>query len=337
MNLEEIWQQLEREAAGSSRQGILRRRIYTEAGCDLFVGIERPSGRRLLLIQVQESVAKRMENLPRMRGCEIIFTRVPEDPADKVSVCLFLNEARFTDVFTSLSEDLARHLEPVRGDAETVAALLGRLQRWQKFLQRSAEGLGEDAQRGLFGELWFLRHYLIGTVGRLEAVRAWKGPEKAIHDFQLRGVSVEVKTTIAKQHTKLLIASERQLDCSSVRRLIIFHLAIETNRIGNMTLPALVREVRSELNQDAEARDLFEDRLLDTGYLDRHEPLYVNVAYSTRAHNAFDVRDGFPRLTEASLPPGVGDLSYSIVISSCVPFAIEDTEFRRLLKESGNA
>lgn len=337
MNLEETWQQLERDATKSNRHGILRRRIYSESSCDLFVGIERPSGRRLLLIQVHQSAAKRMESLPRMRGCEITFAQLPEDAADRGSVCVFLNEARFTDVFTSLSEDLARHLNAVHGDAEIVEALVGRLLRWQKFLERSADGLGEDAQRGLFGELWFLRHYLFGAVGFLEAVKAWKGPEKAIHDFQLLGLSVEVKTTIAKQHTKLMISSERQLDGSSVKRLIAFHLAVETNRTGPMTLASLVREVRSCLSQDAEARDLLEDLLLDAGYHDRHEELYANVAYAARALQAFDVRDGFPRLTETSLPPGVGDLSYSIVISSCIPFTLEEGEFRRLLTESRNA
>jgi Putative PD-(D/E)XK family member, (DUF4420) len=337
MNLEEIWQELVRKAAGQSRHGILQRRILPDARCDLFIAVERPSGRRVFLIRVQEAAARRLERPPRMRGCEISITRLPDDPADKLSVCVFLNEARFTDVFTSLSEDLARHLEPVQSDVEIVNALVGRLQRWQKFLQRSPDGLGEDAQRGLFGELWFMRHYLIDGVGALEAVRAWRGPENAIHDYQLRTLSVEVKTTIAKQHTKFLVSSERQLDSSRVARLVVFHVAVEAVRPGTITLPALVSDVRSALSQNAEARDLLEDLLLDAGYLDRHEQLYENVAYVVRSHHAFHVRDGFPRLTETALPPGVGDLSYSVVISNCVPFIVEDEEFRSLLQQSRNA
>jgi hypothetical protein len=337
MNLEETWQELAREAAGQSRHGILQRRIHPDARCDLFIAVERPSGRRVFLIRVQEAAVRRLERPPRMRGCEISFTRLPEDPADKLSVCVFLNEARFTDVFTSLSEDLARHLEPIQGDVEIVSALVGRLQRWQKFLQRSPDGLGEDAQRGLFGELWFMRHYLIDGVGALEAVRAWKGPEQAIHDYQLRNLSVEIKTTIAKQHTKFLVSSERQLDSSSVPRLVVFQVAVEAVRSATMTLPALISDVRSALSQNAEARDLLEDLLLDAGYLDRHEQFYENVAYALRSHHAFHVRDGFPRLTETALPPGVGDLAYSVVISNCMPFVIEDMEFRQLLQQSRNA
>jgi hypothetical protein len=337
MSLEEIWHQVEDEAQVSGRHGILRRRIHPAAGCDLFVGIERPSGRRVLLIQVNDSPAIGLDSIPRMRGCETKFARLPEDQADKVSLCVFLNESRFTDVFTSLSEDLATHLESLEGDAVIVAALIGRLQRWQKFLQRNPEGLGEDAQRGLFGELWFLGHYLIGAVGALEAVRSWRGPERGIHDFQLRSLSIEVKTTIAKQHTKLLVSSERQLDSSNVPRLILFHVAIEAARMGPVTLPSLVRTVREEISRVSEARDLFEDLLLDAGYVDNHGSLYVNTSYHTRAVHSFDVRDGFPRLTEHALPPGVGDLSYSVVISSCMPFAIDDTEFRRLIRESANA
>lgn len=336
MNLEETWQQIANDAASLNRHGILRRRIYPEAGCDMFIGVERPSGRRVLLIQVAHTAAGQIESLPRMRGCDLAATRLPEDPADKVSVCVFLNETRFTDVFTSLSDDLARHLEPVRGDILVVEALVGRLQRWQKFLQRSQEGLGDDAQRGLFGELWFLRHYLIDSIGALEAVRAWKGPQMAAHDFQLHRLSVEVKTTIAKQHTKLLVASERQLDAASVPQLILFHVAVEAIRAGSPTLPAIIADVRTALSQNAEARDLFEDLLLDVGYLDANAHLYAAVAYAVRTEQAFGVRDGFPCLTEHSLPPGVGDLSYSVVISSCMPFLIEDAEFRRVIRDSGN-
>lgn len=336
MSFEETWLELEREAEGSGRHGVLRRRIYPQSNYDLFIGIERPSGRRVLLIQVLESAASGLDNLPRMRGCETTLARLPEDQGDKVSVCVFLNETRFTDVFTSLAEDLAKHVETIHDDATIVTALVGRLQRWQKFLQRNPEGLGEDAQRGLFGELRFLREYLLPAVGALEAVRSWKGPEKAIHDFQLRGLSIEVKTTIAKQHTKLVVSSERQLDSSNVPRLILFHVAVEAVRSGALTLPALVLGVRTDFAEHPEARDLFEDLLLTAGYLDRHEPLYLSTSYYTRACHAFDVRDGFPRLTEASLPPGVGDLSYTVVISGCVPFALEDSEFRKLMRESGN-
>ncbi|MCI0423409.1 MAG: PD-(D/E)XK motif protein, partial [Acidobacteria bacterium] len=320
MNLEETWQQLEREGAAVMRHGILRRRISPQASCDIFVGVERPSGRRIFLIRVERAAAERAGTLPRMRGCELSRAQLPEDPANQVSVCLSLVEGRFSDVFTSLSEDLAQHLALVRGDDQVVGALIGRLERWRKFLQRTPEGLGEDAQRGLFGELWFLRQYLIATVGAGGAVQSWKGPTKAVHDFQLREASVEVKTTISKQHTKMLISSERQLDTSTLKHLILFHLSVETSASGGVTLPTLVDQVRSGLSNHIQVRELFEDMLLEAGYLDRHAVQYSQVFYHARTWHAFHVRDGFPRLIERSLPPGVGDLSYSIVIASCMPF-----------------
>lgn len=123
----------------------------------------------------------------------------------------------------------------------------------------------------------------------------------------------------------------------TVHRLVVFHVAVEAIRPGTTTLPALVVEVRGTLGQNAEARDLFEDLLLDAGYLDRHEPFYTDTAYAVRTSHTFDVKDSFPRLTESSLPAGVGDLTYSVVISSCMPFVIEDAAFRQMLRESGNA
>jgi hypothetical protein len=57
---------------------------------------------------------------------------------------------------------------------EAVATLLGQLVRWQKFLAASVEGLSDEAQRGLWGELHCLRERLLPALGAA-AVAGWKG------------------------------------------------------------------------------------------------------------------------------------------------------------------
>ncbi len=208
---------------------------------------------------------------------------------------------------------------------------MGRIERWQRFLDRNApDGLGQEAQRGLFGEIWFLKSYLIPVVGAQEAVGAWKGPNRIPHDFQLPAASVEVKTTVAKQHIKLEITSDRQLDDSHVPLLALFHLSLDAGTTG-VSLSELIGEVRGLLGVQA-VRESFEDLLIESGYLDVHADLYNEPHYHVRASHLFHVRQGFPRLIERDLPPGVGDLRYTVMLASCMDFLVPEMAWAKLLK-----
>ena len=50
MNFDEIWTSIESDQVQGSAAGIMRRRILPEACCDLFLGVEKPSNRRIFLI-----------------------------------------------------------------------------------------------------------------------------------------------------------------------------------------------------------------------------------------------------------------------------------------------
>jgi hypothetical protein len=182
-----------------------------DAACDLFVGVERAIVPiRMLIVRVAESAVAGHGALPEAKGCELVVRHLPEDPPNLTSMCLALLDHRFADVFSALVLDVVGHLRGLSGDAAIVAGFVGRIERWQRFLDRNApDGLGLEAQRGLFGEIWFLKNHLIPAVGAQDAVGAWKGPYRIPHDFQLPAASVEIKTTVAKQHIKLEITSDR--------------------------------------------------------------------------------------------------------------------------------
>jgi hypothetical protein len=329
-DLIEIWLELEREARCANRHGILRRRILPEAECDLFVAVEWPSGRRVLLVRVGKENAGRARELQHSKGFELDVIQLPDDPDWQISVCLALTESRFSDVFASLAADVSNTLLHLHGDTSIVDGLVIRLKRWQAFLNRHLpEGLGEEAQRGLFGELWFLRKHLLQLLLAEQAVAAWKGPTRAVHDFQLPGTSIEVKTTVSRQHTKLCITGERQLDDAKLENLFLFHLAIEQRELGK-SLPELVADIRERL-ADCCAREKFEDLLLESGYLDGHANNY-SQPYIFRESHYFRVIDGFPRLTDKQLPLGVGDLSYTITLGQCMNFLISELELESIIR-----
>lgn len=333
MRIEELWKALESDAdAGKpSAGGWLLRLARPTAECPLFVGVELASRRRAMLLKLPATSMPPRRLWPRCKGLEALAIQMKGNTFFGVA----LKEPRHGDVFTALSEDLARRMSEVDTSAEQVRSFLGQLARWQKFLSTSLEGLSEEVQRGLWGELHFLREHLIPALGTV-AVAGWRGPMQAHQDFQLENGAVEVKTTLAKQPQVVRITSERQLDDSDWPALFLYVLALDVRQDGGETLVSLIAALRGRLACDAAVQEQFEDALLAVGYLDNHAELYAERGYVIRSQKVFRVEQDFPRLLEGHLPVGVGDVNYGLAVGACEPFNVGLEVALATLKTSSN-
>jgi Putative PD-(D/E)XK family member, (DUF4420) len=329
MSFEALW--LEMEGAALTQNGVMRRRVLPEAVCDLFVGIEHPGRRRVFLLRVAEAETPALESAPQARGVEMRIGRLSDDPPDCTSVTLALADEAFRDIFSVLVDDIAIQVGAAATPRAAVERFLSRLARWQAFLERFAPGgLSDTAQRGLFGEFWFRRSYLLPAYGP-EIVSAWMGPKMVPQDFHLPGLAIEVKTTSSKQHQKLRIAGERQLETSAGLRIIISHLSLDAHRDTGLSLVEIVAEIRRTLSTAPLALTQFNEGLLEGGYLDAQSSRYSRTGYIEREHHFFEVRGDFPRIVGADLRAGVGDVFYSISVAECLHYEMTDADFRLLL------
>ena len=76
---------------------------------------------------------------------------------------------------------------------------------------------------------------------------------------------------------------------------------------------------------------MLDERLLQAGYLDAHVPRYEQVGYKVTELRSYRVSGEFPRIREAELRPGVGDVSYSVSVAACSAFAVDLTSVTALL------
>lgn len=313
MTIEVQWLALETEAAGDRNAWRLRLARPLD-GHSLFVAVQ--GGRRHLLLRAARAAIPSRATWPDCAGLEIRAVELESHAYFGVA----LREARFADVFAALAEDLARRIESAP-PTEAVSVFAGQLARWRRFLAAAAEGLGEEARRGLWGELHVLLEVLLPALGGA-ATGGWKGPHAAHQDFQFPGARLEVKTTLAKQPQTVRITSERQLDDTHAPALFLHVLALEAVESGAATLPTLVGWVRSALAPWPHAREQFEEALLAARYLDLHASRYEAVGYAVRRADTFRVGPGFPRIVESDLPPGVGDASYGLSLAACESFSV---------------
>lgn len=331
MQIDDLWTSLEADAAGgkTGASGWLLRLARPAAGCPLFVGLELASRRRVVLLRLPSASVPARRHWPRCKGLEPLAVVV--GGSDHFGVAL--KESRFSDVFTALTEDLIRRVADAGDPDVQTCAFLGQLARWQKFLSASFDGLSEEAQRGLWGELYFLREYLLPMLGTA-AVNGWKGGERAHQDFQLESSAIEVKTTLAKQPQVVRITSERQLDDSAWDSLFLNVIALDVRDGGGETLPAMVASLRASVAADTASREQFEDELLTIGYVDVHGGRYAERGYMVRAIGFFRVGPTFPSLVEADMPPGVGDANYALSVAACEPFRVNSGDLEAAVAPS---
>lgn len=326
--IESLWQTVEAEAKLAVKDRWVLRRVLPHGAHDLSVGVETSDGRRLLVLRTARQALPRAQALPECRGLEV-FVRQGSSP-DIGVLGVVLKEKRFADVFSALATDLAGRVEVAPSAGDAVAALLGQLRRWQAFLAAASEGLSEEACRGLWGELHFLREHLLPAFG-LSVVAAWQGSRAAHQDFQFAGVAVEVKTSAAKNPQTVRIASERQLDVTAVSALFLHHLSLDVRVAGGESLPAMVASMRALLADDPNARESLESGLLAAGWLDAIAERYAGRGYTVRGSSFFRVAPGFPRIVEADLIEGVGDVTYALSVSVCAPFIVPPPEVLRVI------
>jgi len=335
---EQIWADLEREAVSSPEQGVLRRRILPNAPRGAFLGIEKPSSHRLMLLSISSVDVVGGRGLPTGKRLTTSLQSYPGLPGSDTALALTCVDPAYQDMFSLVADDVAQHCANVPDEAESVERFIRRVRRWQLFLEKFLPtGLSLEAQRGLFGELWFLWKHVLFEHEPDGAVGTWTGPERDRHDFQFPACSVEVKTTASKQHQRLHIASERQLDDKNVGTLFLVNLSVDPQRHTGLTLPEIVACIDEALADHIGAAEQFEAKLFASGYLRQQSGLYDSTRYAARKMEAFEVREGFPRLTESDIPNGVGDVRYTVVVAECRHFLVAPEVLRQAIRRGTNA
>lgn len=295
----------------NNQSGLQHHRVSQPNERPLFAGYRWPEGKPVFTLRIRKTALPSLSSIPTLGGVELIG---PVEGND-IYFGLMLRDAKNLDLFETFCRDLISFVAPCQSDSTAVAAFLARLQGWQKFLERGGEGLSNEAQRGLWGELFFLRQHLWPLVEQ-EAVDLWHGPFHSSQDFRGDAFAVEVKT-LTPTASSAKINSEWQLDDSGLSRLFLFCLRLQEEENGE-SLPQLIQSLRDRCDEDRRKR--LDDLLLEASYFDAHAPDYATHRFSPVNQHLFDVRDGFPRLTYAQLPSGVSNIFYNLDSDSCRSF-----------------
>ena len=224
------------------------------------------------------------------------------------------------EIFIKLCWDL---MEASANDANPVQKIIGQYGKWQTLLQKaSADILSYNAQKGLIGELIFLKE-MIPKEGIDQTLAAWTGPEGSDQDFNFESFWVEIKTT-AIASTGLKISSLEQLDRNDQGFIVTYFMdPTPSHGSKSISLNEAVDSVSSLLITD-EQRNSFECKLARAGYQHKDAHKYYEQRYRLCRNEIYKITEDFPRLTKDNICSEIISVNYEIDLPSLERFKCQE-------------
>lgn len=324
MKIKQIWDELANDKSLIS--GLLFRRYSGAVKPDVYVALQHPEKFLCVYVAINKATEVNISNFSNLQEIQVDLFASPNEVDKNILIFKLLN-FEHKDIFAVLCEDLIASISEETNEKRIIREVLNRFEKWKSLFNKiGLQGLKPEEQRGLFGELYFLRKFLRTTNNFLPIVNTWTGTEKQIRDFQSGSWAVEVKTTHGNNHQKVQISSERQLDTTNLENLFLYHISLEQQQNSGETLNDIVDSVIEILREEMIALNKFKSKIYEVGYFDLQRNLYETVGYHIRQDEFYKVEKDFPRIEENDLRIGVGDVKYSIILSQCAPFSIGESE-----------
>lgn len=316
----EIWANIEQ----SNETGLLKRLYTNDAELYIYAVFQNPERHCGIALSFDKSIRIDVSSFSNLRDLQVTLTHDNSFINNNLLIIKLLHY-QSRDVFAVMCENMVQSVLSLRSEKQVVRTIINQLEKWQALFERlKGEGLTPSEQQGLYGELHFLQK-LIAKQDAVSALNSWVGTDREVRDFQYNNWAVEIKTTAGNNHQKVSISSERQLDETLLENLFLFHLSVEAAKKNGESLNAKVNAIRETLQDNVSTLNVFNNKLLEVGYFEKHTHLYEEKCYQIRDENYYKIDGDFPRIKEKEIRDGVGDVKYSIILAQCNEYLVAES------------
>lgn len=281
---------------------------------DLYLGLDTMSRYTLFLLSKQEP--------KQLKSSQFINVQIGKRTDGQWGTSFSLVNNDLLDLFCHFCEDIIESSRAIAKKEKGSDYIFMRYTKWQNMLAKFNNGLlPASAIKGLTGELYFLKKYLLPKVGEKQALYSWIGPEMADQDFVCGDIWYEVKATVSGAES-IHITSIEQLDMSGLGELVIMYLDKTSHTDeARITLNSIYNEVYDDLSSEENKLKL-SDILLNLGYYPRREYDDFNFRYS--GMERYSVSKDFPCLRKEQLPSQIVAAKYDLSIGAIREFRKEE-------------
>lgn len=316
-DISQVWKNLEARAGSS----VVRERISGIDSLHAYIGFIGATGAKMFQLELENNFQVHENYLRKFRGVEI---QVIPGKEGLNNFTIILLEESLTDIFVLFIEDVLGNLFMIAKTEDALLVVNQRVIFWQSLFGRvTGEYLSRERQRGLFGELTFLRVLLEVSNQKQTIMNAWQGAQGANQDFVLGRKAVEIKTTKASKPA-VHITNEQQLDFEQWRHLYLGLYLVNESAGETNSLKALIREIEHLLNMDSELVRLFRSKLALAGVHEDQIDFYNKTSYSVNSQRFYQVQENFPSITRRTIEhEGIYNIRYQVDIATCDTFRTE--------------
>lgn len=328
LNLKLEYEQLISEIATQDQEEVYKLRVLTAEKTILFAGVDTTSMNRQLYIDLgfESWEMDQLKALPKWRGLSIQIEYYEKLALLRGHYFLVLRQEaeQGTEIFEVVLQNLVDHLQLKEPNESIFSVIYKVLDRWRVFFQKGGyRKLTEEQQRGLFGELWYIRDWLnrFPTSPPI-IINQWEGPISGRVDFKHSNHGVEIKTAMNKLTKTIKISNENQLILTNAMSSIYLYVCfIELSKTHGISLQELVKEVRKEIASRSDRMLLkFNDLLEDLRFKEND---YADEFFFVEKVEVYEASADFPRILKENLPKGISHVSYSIDLTHCTDFERE--------------
>ena len=318
--IENIWTSQESE----STREVVKERIEEIKGFPCFIGSIGSTGAKFFQIEVKADINIHPNYLNKFRGIEIQNV-ISSSNIQKFNIILL--DRKLDDIFLLFIVDILERLIAAEDAREALTIINQRVSYWRQLFARvTGEFLSPVLQRGLYGELLFLKCLLEKKQDKEVILNSWKGSERANQDFALNTTAVEIKTSKAGI-PNIYISNEHQLDYTSWKNLYLGVISLNESAGKENTLFSLIQEILAILEKDFRLQTLFKEKLNLAGIPPELIKKYNEITYSVRNRFFFKVKENFPLIIPSHFEENaIFNIKYQIDINSCKAFEVKEDD-----------
>ena len=231
---------------------------------------------------------------------------------EKSSILFTLCNQTLSDVFATLFEYLVSKIPENLIISKIPDKVFEEYGKWSKMFNRGKVGLDEIEQRGLIGELLYIKDSVNSGLNISDVINAWCGIDFEEVDFAFPNYWAEIKTRLSTSSI-IHINSVGQLDHANDGYLIIYTLS---NYEEGVSLNDVYEEVHNlvENQHNPTILSTFEERLETYGYFKL--PIYNRHHYSLTEKRIYIVNNSFPKIHRDVKTPHMKHINYSLIVDS---------------------
>ncbi len=306
VNFEQIFSDLANELSGNQK------RLPVKSALGVYYGLSKEGNLRLAFLSVAPA--------PKLESTKLLKVTQGAESERVYWTCFDLLQHDAQKVFFTFCENLIEAVTGIADEQKALKNLKKRYATWKTMFKRdTGKKVSPEVLQGLFGELYFLKKYMLEKYGASVAIQAWSGPDGRSKDYSVGTEWYEIKT-VGANSPNVRISSLAQLSSVHDGHLVVIRAERMSDQFdnGEACVHDLFKYILTVLN-DETLEGIFLSKLSAFGY-DISDESYT-AKFDVKSMTSYKVSDGFPRITEQDVRRvEICDVGYSLIINALKPY-----------------